>query len=133
MRALLWYVATRALGLAPLIWPETVLLADVTHWAAELHKLGPARALPEYPWPSILLAYLPIYAGVPTIAHYYATIVLGALALDALLALALWRAGGRVLGPGLALWLVAFPALGPLWVTRLDLAPTVLAAAALLA
>ena len=133
MRPALWYAGTRLLGLALLVWPETVVLADATKWLIDLDKLGPSAALPEYPWPTALLAYLPMYLGVPTIIHYYVAIILGNLAVDALFAWTLWRAGGRAMTSGMALWLAAFPALGALWLTRLDLVPSVLAGAALLA
>jgi hypothetical protein len=133
MQAALWYAATRLLGLALLAWPEIVVLADATKWLIDLDKLGPLAALPEYPWPTALLAYLPMYLGVPTIIHYYLAIVLANLAVDALFAWTLWRAGGRAMTGGMALWLAAFPALGALWLTRLDLVPSVLAGCALLA
>jgi Glycosyltransferase family 87 len=133
MRALAWYIGTRVLGLLPFLWPEAVLLREPTKWLVDLDRLGPLRALPEYPWPTALLAYLPMALGIPTIVHYYAAVVLFALGLDALVAWGLWRAGGRTLSRGLWLWLLLFPALGPLVVTRLDLVPAALAAASLIA
>src|SRR5262245_56090258 len=133
VRLLLAYLATRLATLLVLGFLEWPLFNDPAQWLIELDRLGPQRAFPEYPWPAVALLYLPMWLGIPTILHYYACVVLFLLAADALLAWLLWRTGGRRASEGLLLWLAAFPALGPLMLTRFDLLPAALAACALLA
>jgi hypothetical protein len=115
------------------VWPEAVLLADPRKWLIDLDAHGHARAFPEYPWPAVALLDLPLRLGVPTALHYYAAVVLFMLAIDAVFAWFLWRAGGSRMNRGLWLWLAMFPALGPLVVTRYDILPAALAGGALLA
>ncbi len=130
-RLLAWYVTTRA-ALLGLLYLEHVVLMDPRNWLVELDARGVASALPEYPWPAVLLLDLPLRLGVPTILHYFAVVVGLLLALDAIMVRMLWRAAERRLAPGVWLWLLAVPALGPLVLARFDLAPAALAAAALL-
>lgn len=115
------------------MWPEAVLLLEPRRWLIELDAFGPQNALVEYPWPAAALADLPLRLGIPTAMHYYASVALFMLAVDALFAWLLWRAAGRRASRGLWLWLLVFPALGPVAVTRFDMVPAVLAGAALLA
>jgi hypothetical protein len=110
-----------------------VLLREPTKWLIDYDRLGAASALPEYPWPAVQLLGLPLRIGIPTILHYYAVMALSLLIVDAAAAGMLWRAGGRHFSRGLWVWLLFFPALGPLMVTRFDLVPAALAVAALLA
>ena len=131
MPAWAWYAVTRALTLA-IGFVEPELLADPLTWLVDLDRNGPALAMPQYPWPAVALAHLPMRLGIPTVLHYYAAVVLFMLAVDAMTAWLLWRAGGRRMTPGLALWLSFAPALGPLLFTRFDVLPATLAAAALL-
>jgi hypothetical protein len=131
--ALLWYFTTRAATVALLVWPEAVLLEEPGKWLRDLQALGARQALPEYPLPSVLLASVPMLLGAVTPQQYSAVVALFALALDAVLGWSLWRAAGSAMSNGLRLWLAALPALGPLVLARLDIVPTLLAAAALLA
>ncbi|HEX7052595.1 MAG TPA: glycosyltransferase 87 family protein [Burkholderiales bacterium] len=133
LRLLAWYAATRALMLLALLGVEHVVLMDPRNWLVELDGRGVRFAMPEYPWPAVLLLDLPLRLGVPTILHYFAVVVVFLLAVDAALAVLLWRAAGRRPSAGLWLWLLAVPALGPLVFARFDLLPAVLAVAALLA
>jgi hypothetical protein len=133
MRALLWYMATRLVGLAPLLWPEAVVLREPTKWLVDLERLGTGKALPEYPWLAVQLVNLPLQLGVPTILHYYAAVVAFFLAVDAGVARLLWRVGEKRMSRGLWLWLLAFPALGPLMASRFDVVPAALCTCALLA
>ena len=130
-RLLAWYAGTRA-ALLGLLYLEHVVLMDPRNWLVELDARGVASALPEYPWPAVLLLDLPLRLGVPTILHYFAAIVLVLLALDAAVTWLLWRGAARRLAPGIWLWLLVIPALGPLVLARFDLLPAALAAAALL-
>lgn len=133
MRILLWYAVTRLAGLAPLIFPEAVLLREPTKWLLDLDRLGPSVALPEYPWLAVQLMQLPLWLGIPTVLHYYGAVIAFLLAVDGAVTCMLWRASGGRSSRGLWLWLLFFPALGPLTVTRFDVVPAALAAAALLA
>ena len=45
-----WYLARRALCVLLLV-AEFGVLSDITYFARVLEETGPARALPEYPWP----------------------------------------------------------------------------------
>jgi hypothetical protein len=110
-----------------------VLLFELRKWLIELDAQGSAIAFPEYPWPAVALLELPLRLDVPTAVHYYVSIILFVLAIDALFAWLLWRSAGGRMSRGLALWLALFPALGPLMVTRYDILPAVLAGSALLA
>jgi hypothetical protein len=131
-RLLAWYVGTRAALLA-LLYLEHVVLMDPRNWLVELDAHGIAAALPEYPWPAVLLLDLPLRLGVPTLLHYFATVIVFLLLLDAVMTWLLWRGAGRRLAPGVWLWVLFVPALGPLVLARFDLVPAVLAAGALLA
>jgi hypothetical protein len=133
LQVVLWYVPTRIAALALLVFLEAPLFVDPLQWLTYLDALGPARAFPEYPWPAVALLHLPIRLGVPTYLHYFAAVVLFTLLVDALLTGLLWRIASRQMSNGVRLWLLAFPALGPLMVTRFDIIPASLIAAALLA
>ena len=126
-----WYGASRLLTLL-MIALEPAVLADPMKWLIELDQVGPARALPEYPWPSVALMHLPMRLGIPTIVHYYAVVIAFMLVVDAVVAWLLWRSAGSRMGPGLIVWLLYAPALGPLVFTRFDVVPAALVAAALL-
>lgn len=131
-RLLAWYVGTRAALLA-LLYLEHVVLMDPRNWLVELDAHGVVAALPEYPWPAVVLLDLPLRLGVPTLLHYFATVIVFLLLLDGLMTWLLWRGAGRRLAPGLWLWVLFVPALGPLVLARFDLVPALLGAAALLA
>jgi hypothetical protein len=123
---------TRALGLA-LLAPQIGLLVDITHLRQAIEQAGAARAMPEYPWLAVALYELPLRFGVSKWTPYYASMAALFLAVDAAFALCLWRAGGRRASPGFLSWLLVFPALGPLLVTRFDIVPGALVAGALIA
>jgi hypothetical protein len=130
-RLLAWYITTRT-ALLVLLYVEHVVLMDPRNWLVELDARGIASALPEYPWPAVLLLDLPLRLGAPTILHYFAAVVGFLLLLDGTLTWLLWRGAGRRLARGVWLWLLVVPAVGPLVLARFDLVPTALAAAALL-
>jgi hypothetical protein len=131
-RLLAWYVGTRAALLA-LLHLEHVVLMDPRNWLVELDAHGVVAAMPEYPWPAVVLLDLPLRLGVPTIVHYFAVVVLFLLLVDAAITWILWRGAGRRLASGIWLWVLLVPALGPLVLARFDLVPALLAAASLLA
>jgi hypothetical protein len=64
---------------------------------------------------------------------YLVTFVLLLVAIDIAFTAGLWRASGRRPTPGVRVWLVLVPCLGPLTFTRFDLVSAALAGAALLA
>jgi hypothetical protein len=125
------YLAIRVIGLV-LLLPEPVLIGPM-HAYLELAKLGPAKGLLEYPWPMAVLLELPLRAGATSQPAYVAGWLLVALIMDAAFASLLWRAGGSRMTPGLWLWFLVLPALGPLVLVMSDLVPAVATAAALLA
>jgi hypothetical protein len=133
LRVLAWYVTTRAALLGLLAGIEHVVLMDPRNWLIDLDAKGAALAMPEYPWPAVLLLDMPLKLGVPTILHYFAVVVVFFLTLDAAFTWMLWRAAGRRPAAGVWLWVLVPPALGPLVFARFDLLPAFLAAAALLA
>ena len=124
------YLAIRVIGLV-LLLPEPVLIGPM-HAYLELERLGPAKGLLEYPWPMAVLLELPLRAGATSQPAYVAGWLLVALIMDAAFASLLWRAGGSRMTPGLWLWFLVLPALGPLVLVMSDLVPAVATAAALL-
>jgi hypothetical protein len=132
-RLVFLYAATRVLTVVALLLFEAPLLEDPLRWLAYIDTRGQANAFPEYPWPAVALLYVPIALGALSLYSYGSAVVLGVLLADAALMVLLWRAGGRRMSAGVWLWLLALPALGPLVLTRYDILPAVLAAAALLA
>ena len=127
-----WYLASRTLCVLLLV-PEFGVLSDITYFARVLTEMGPARALPEYPWPAVALLDLPRLLGAQSGLPYYVSLVALFVAVDAAFAWCLWRAGGSRMTRGMIVWLLAGPVLGPLVVTRLDSLAGELAALALLA
>jgi hypothetical protein len=127
-----WYLASRAVCLLLLV-PESGVLSDITYIARALADAGPARALPEYPWPAVALLDLPRHAGAAQGAPYHLALLGLFAAIDAAFAWCLWRAGGRRMGAGIGLWLALGPVLGPLVLTRFDTLAGAAAALALLA
>jgi hypothetical protein len=136
--------------LFPLVWSltrlGTLLLlatgehdasADVYYYYGQLHDLlhgavSITHTLREYPVPALGLL-LPQYLGSgDKDTRYLQLFAISMLAIDMIFTLALWRAGKERLTPGLWMWLVFVPALGPLLLSRFDLVPAVLVAAALL-
>jgi hypothetical protein len=126
------YLLTRALGLALLV-PQIGLLVDFTHVRQAIEQAGAAGAMPEYPWLAVALHELPLRFGITKWTHYYWSMVSLFLLADAAFTVCLWRAGGRRASPGLVAWLLVFPVLGPLLVTRFDIVAGALAACALIA
>ena len=127
-----WYFASRALCLLLLV-PESGVLSDITYFDRLLAQAGPARALPEYPWPAVALLELPGRLGAAQGAAYYLALIALFFAIDAAFAALLWRAAGRRHSTGLAIWLALGPVLGPLVLTRFDSLAGAAIAAALLA
>jgi len=141
----LWacWVASRTVMLLILI-PEHKVLGDVRYYFGQLdalfHGAGPGGALPEYPAPALGFLALPRLLSGPSVLTYLAAFVLLMLAVDAALSWALFRAaagspasGSGWPAPGVLLWLLVLPLLGPMIVCRFDLLPAALAAGALLA
>jgi len=127
-----WYLASRTLCVLLLV-AEFGVLSDITYFARVLEETGPARALPEYPWPAVALLDLPRLLGAQGGLQYYLSLVALFIAVDAAFAWCLWRAGGGRMTRGMIVWLLVAPVLGPLVVTRLDSLAGELAALALLA
>jgi hypothetical protein len=133
----LWpWLVSRLVALLILV-PENDMLRDVMYYGLRLRALaGPARlrdVLPEYPAPSLLVFGPAWWAAHGNWYAYLATFVVLMVAVDAAFTTALWRAGGRRPTPGLWLWILVLPLLGPIVYARFDLVPAVLAGGALLA
>jgi hypothetical protein len=130
------WLVSRVLTFLILI-PERNILGDVRYYGRQLEALfGPApvtEVLREYPAPALAVFVPPWWAALGDQAAYLVTFVLLMVAVDAAFTAALWRAGGRCPTPGVRLWLVLVPCLGPLTFTRFDLVSAALAGAALLA
>ncbi len=130
----LW--ALTRLAMLALLVIESNILDDPRYYARRLDQLsgagGAADTLTEYPLPALAVLLPPWWVAGGDRNRYLVSFVLLMLAVDAAFAVLLWRAG-RGPTPGLRLWLVFAPLLGPLLVTRFDLASAALAAAALVA
>jgi hypothetical protein len=117
--------------------PENNILGDVRYYGRQLEALfGPApvtEVLREYPAPALAVFVPPWWAALSNKVAYLVTFVLLMVAIDIAFTAALWRASGRRPTPGVRLWLVLVPCLGPLTFTRFDLVSAALAGAALLA
>jgi len=136
-RVLLYpWLVSRLVALLILI-PENDILRDVIYYGRGARAVagpqGLRDVLPEYPAPSFAL-FGPLWWA--TRGNWYAYLtgfVVIMIALDAAFTLALWRAAGRRPTPGLWLWILLVPLLGPLAYARFDLVPAVFAGGALLA
>jgi hypothetical protein len=130
------WLASRLLTLLILL-PENNILGDVRYYGRQLDVLfspvGVRGALPEYPVPSLAVFVPPWWAALGNRVAYLVTFVIAMIAIDAVFTAALWRAAGRRPGPGVWLWLLLVPCLGPLTFTRFDLVSAALAGGALLA
>ncbi|HYT10264.1 MAG TPA: glycosyltransferase 87 family protein [Mycobacteriales bacterium] len=130
------WLSTRLLTMLILL-PENNILGDVRYYARQVEALfGPPRVtvvLPEYPAPALAVFVPPWWAALGSRMMYLITFVLLMIAIDAAFTAALWRASGRRPTPGVRVWLLLVPCLGPLTFTRFDLVSAALAGAALLA
>jgi hypothetical protein len=136
-RGVRWpWLISRLIALLILV-PENDMLRDVMYYGLQLRSLaGPAGlrdVLPEYPTPSLLVSATAWWAAHGNWYAYLAVFIVLMLALDATFTVALWRAAGRRHTPGLRLWILVVPLLGPIVYARFDLVPAVLAGGALLA
>jgi hypothetical protein len=129
--------ATSRLITLLILLPENNILGDVRYYGRQLDVLfspvGVGGALPEYPVPSLAVFLPPWWAALGNRVAYLVTFVIAMIAIDAVFTGALWRAAGRRPGPGVWLWLLLVPCLGPLTFTRFDLVSAALAGGALLA
>jgi Glycosyltransferase family 87 len=130
------WAASRLITLLILL-PENNILGDVRYYGRQLDVLfsptGVRGALPEYPVPSFAVFLPPWWAALGNRVAYLVTFVILMIVIDAAFTAALWRAAGRRPGPGVWLWLLLVPCLGPLTFTRFDLVSAALAGGALLA
>ena len=135
--ALRWGL-TRLLAVAVLVWtPEGSILGDVRYYWREMGELfgpgGLGGVLPEYPAPAMAVFVPPWWVAGGREDPYLRVFVLLMLATDAAFTWVLWRSAGRRGTPGVWLWLLLVPTLGPLTYARFDLVSGALAGAALLA
>jgi hypothetical protein len=130
------WLVSRVLTFLILI-PENNILGDVRYYARQLEALAGAtpvtEVLREYPAPSLAVFAPPWWASASSRTTYLTLFVLLMVAIDAAFTAALWRSSGRRPTPGVRVWLVLVPCLGPLTFTRFDLVSAALAGAALLA
>lgn len=132
--ALIW-LASRALMLVVWALAESFVVGDVVYYHRRISSLFSGElplsaTLIEYPTPVVALLSIPQILGFGTQTGYIVVFVVGMLALDAWLAIALWRHAHDARP---VLWWTAFVVLlGPLVVLRFDMIPAVLAGVALL-
>lgn len=130
------WLVSRVLTFLILI-PENNILGDVRYYARQLEALSGAtpvtEVLREYPAPALAVFAPPWWASASSKTTYLSLFVLLMVAIDIAFTTALWRASGRRPTPGVRVWLVLVPCLGPLTFTRFDLVSAALAGAALLA
>jgi Glycosyltransferase family 87 len=130
------WLVSRVLTFLILI-PEQNIRGDVRYYGRQLEALfGPTpvtEVLREYPAPALAVFVPPWWAAASNKAAYLVTFVLLMVAIDIAFTAGLWRASGRRPTPGVRVWLVLVPCLGPLTFTRFDLVSAALAGAALLA
>lgn len=133
----LWagWAASRALTLLLLI-PEHKVFGDVRYYFANVdglfHGASIGGALPEYPVPAVAVLLLGRLLSGPWVEVYLGVFAALMLAIDAGFSQALFRAAGWRRGPGVWLWIVVVPLLGPMLLCRFDLLPAALAGGALL-
>jgi hypothetical protein len=129
------WLLTRLITMLILI-PERNILGDVRYYGRQLHLLfsavGVNGSLPEYPVPSLAVFLPPYWIAAGREHPYEWAFVILMIAIDAAFTAALWRSSGRLPGPGVWLWLLLVPCLGPLAFTRFDLVSAALAGGALL-
>jgi hypothetical protein len=130
-----WWVVTRVATLLVLATPaEHGIIRDVYYYGRQLDAMFAGtpvgETLREYPLPAFAVFLTPRWLSELTPWTYASIFVTLMLALDAVFVAALWRAGR---GPGVRVWLLLVPLLGPLTFTRFDLVSAVLAGSALLA
>jgi hypothetical protein len=129
------WLLTRLVTMLILI-PEKNILGDVRYYERQLHDLfsaaGVNGSLPEYPVPSLAVFLPPYWVGGGLEHPYEWAFVILMIAIDAAFTAALWRSSGGRPGPGVWLWLLLVPCLGPLTFTRFDLVSAALAGGALL-
>jgi Glycosyltransferase family 87 len=130
------WAVSRALTLL-LFLAEGKILGDVRYYGRQLDALfadaGVADVLREYPAPALAVLVPPWWAALGNRVAYQVTFVVLMIAVDAAFTAALWRAGRRRPTPGVWLWIVLVPCLGPLTFARFDLVSAALAGGALLA
>jgi Glycosyltransferase family 87 len=129
-----WLVSRVITGL--ILIPENNILGDVRYYGRQLEGMfataGIGGALPEYPVPSMGVFLPPWFAAGANKVAYLVTFALFMVAIDAVFTAGLWRSSGRRPSPGVWLWLLLVPCLGPLTFTRFDLASAALGGGALL-
>jgi hypothetical protein len=130
------WLATRVVTMLILI-PERGILGDVRYYGRQIEALfGTAPVsdvLREYPVPALAVLVPPWWGSFGNAMAYVISFVLLMIAVDAVFTFALWRASGRRPTPGIRLWLLLVPCLGPVTFARFDLVSAALAGASLLA
>lgn len=132
-----WWVLTRAVTLLVLATPaEKGIIRDVYYYGRQLDAMFAGtpvtETLREYPLPAFGVFLAPRWLSEVTPWTYASIFVALMVLLDAAFTYGLWRVG-RGPTPGVRVWLLLVPFLGPLTFTRFDLVSAVLAGAALLA
>jgi hypothetical protein len=130
-----WWVVTRVVTLLVLATPaEHGIIRDVYYYGNQLDAMFRGKpvteTLREYPLPAFAVFLAPRWLSELTPWTYASIFVVLMLGVDAAFTGALWRTGR---GPGIRLWLLLVPLLGPLTFTRFDLVSAALAGFALLA
>jgi hypothetical protein len=132
----IWWVVTRGITLLVLATPaEHGIIRDVYYYGRQLDAMFAGtpvtETLREYPLPAFGVFLAPRWLSEITPWTYASIFVTLMVLLDAAFTYGLWRTG-RGPTPGLRVWLLLVPFLGPLTFTRFDVVSAVLAGAALL-
>jgi len=132
-----WWLVTRVVTLLVLATPaEEGIIRDVYYYGRQLDAMfggtPVTETLREYPLPAFAVFLAPRWLSELTPWTYASIFVTLMVVLDAAFVAALWRVG-RGPTPGLRVWLLLVPFLGPLTFTRFDVVSAVLAGAAVLA
>lgn len=131
-----WWLVTRGITLLVLATPaEKGIIRDVYYYGRQLDAMFAGtpvtETLREYPMPAFGVFLPPRWLSELTPWTYASIFVTLMILLDAAFTYGLWRAG-RGPTPGVRVWLLLVPFLGPLTFTRFDVVSAVLAGGTLL-
>jgi len=129
------WLLTRGLVVWLLLGYEGWVNGDVGYFASSLdqvHSLGLARTLVEYPLPAVGVLVAPWLLARATGVGYGHVLMVVALCTDLAFSLALWRWAPARRDAALLVWVLAVPLLGATAYARFDLLPGVLVGVAVL-
>jgi Glycosyltransferase family 87 len=129
------WLLTRGWVVWLLLGYEDWVNGDVGYFAtslAQMHQLGPARTLVEYPLPAAAVLAVPWLLARAAGLDFGHVLMAVALCTDLAFGLALWRWSPARRDAALLVWVLAVPLLGATTYARFDLLPGVLVGVAVL-